>query len=74
MEANTPIPDPEGCGIGQGAACCAYITMGPAGFTCEQETLLGQTLARRAVAGTMTAQALPHTRYPQCQIDRADPS
>lgn len=32
------------CRIGQGAACCRYLTMGPGGWRCEKLTTLRATL------------------------------
>ena len=43
------------CKIGQGAACCRYLTMGSGGWCCEKTTSLKQVLDARAVAGTMVA-------------------
>jgi hypothetical protein len=35
------------CKIGQGAACCRYLTMGAGGFNCEKYTSLGRLLDLR---------------------------
>ena len=43
------------CKIGQGAACCRYLTVGPDGWCCEKTTSLKHILDTRALAGTMIA-------------------
>lgn len=35
------------CRIGQGAECCRYLTLGPAGWSCEKFTALGIFLSVR---------------------------
>jgi hypothetical protein len=43
------------CRIGQGAACCRYLTMSPTGWDCEKKTQLGLVLDARVARGEMTA-------------------
>ena len=45
----------EVCRIGQGEACCRYLTMAPGGWSCEKHTVLSFTLDARAAAGTINA-------------------
>jgi len=59
----------RGCGVGLGRICCAYLTAGPNGFECEQWTVLGQELARRASGGGMGARRLPKSEFPNCQTE-----
>lgn len=42
------------CKIGQRAACCRYLTMGPDGWDCEKQTSLRHVLDARVAQ--MTAQ------------------
>lgn len=60
MTADTPrYPDDAyvkgPCKIGQGAACCRYLTMGPKGWSCEKHGSLQAHLDARVAAGTITA-------------------
>lgn len=43
------------CRIGQGAACCRYLTMSTQGWGCEKHTALKRTLDRRVEVGEMNA-------------------
>jgi hypothetical protein len=43
------------CKIGQGAACCRYLTMGPDGWNCERNASLKATIDERVAAGQFTA-------------------
>ena len=43
------------CKIGQMAACCRYLTMSPAGWSCEKHSPLSVILDRRVEDGTMNA-------------------
>lgn len=45
------------CAIGQGAACCRYLTLGGDGWSCAKHGELRYTLDRRAAAGTMNARS-----------------
>jgi hypothetical protein len=45
----------EVCKLGQGAACCRYLTMGPRGWSCEKHGDLRYYIDDRANAGKMTA-------------------
>ena len=46
------------CRIGQGAACCRYLTMSPAGWSCEKLHPEGKALLdARVAAGNMNARA-----------------
>lgn len=49
------------CKIGQGAACCCYLTMSPKGWSCEKFGQFSQHLKRRAEAGEM------HARSDNCE-------
>jgi len=44
------------CLMGQGAACCRYLTIGAQGWSCEKHSRMGRTLDARVAAKTMTAQ------------------
>lgn len=54
-----PVVDDEHtmkvCKIGQGAACCRYLTMSPSGWSCEKLSMAGTVIDRRVEK--MTAQA-----------------
>jgi hypothetical protein len=62
MIANTPIArvtDEQRdsvCRIGQGAACCRYLTVGVHGFECEKHSDLRSLLDARVAQGDMVAQ------------------
>jgi hypothetical protein len=43
------------CKIGQGAACCRYLTMHPHGWSCEKHGGLRAHLDMRVAAGTIRA-------------------
>lgn len=43
------------CKIGQGHACCRYLTMSPDGWSCEKHTQLALTLDAKVTAGKMIA-------------------
>ena len=43
------------CKIGQGHACCRYLTMGAGGWSCEKRSSLKAALDARVLAETMTA-------------------
>lgn len=45
----------EICKMGQGEACCRYLTAGAGGFHCEKRTALGRILDARVAEGRMTA-------------------
>lgn len=45
----------ETCRIGQGHACCRYLTIGAAGWGCEKITSLKRLLDIKVAAGEMTA-------------------
>lgn len=62
-----PIADPDGCGMGLGSDCCAYLIVS-SGFECARETSLAPTLRAKVAAGHMTAQRLPTEPIPECQI------
>ena len=61
--------DPEPCGIGRGAECCAYLIVGGEGFECGRliPEILGQ-VNQRLAAGTMTARRAPLDQFPDCRI------
>ena len=53
------IPDlhlKEACKIGQGNACCRYLTVGPDGFECAKNTSLKCLLDRRVQKNLIVAQ------------------
>lgn len=43
------------CKIGQDHACCRYLTMHPAGWSCEKHSSMKPYFDRRAAIGAMTA-------------------
>ena len=43
------------CKIGQGAACCRYLTMGPDGFGCEKFTQLAGVIDGKVERGTYSS-------------------
>ena len=43
------------CKVGQGAACCRYLAMGPNGWSCEKHSEMGRYLDQRVAAETMNA-------------------
>lgn len=45
------------CKIGQGAACCRYLSMGGGGWSCLKHSDLKPYLDDRVAKGTMNAQA-----------------
>lgn len=46
----------EVCRIGQGNACCRYLTVGPKGFECAKNTNLKSLFDSRVAENTMVAQ------------------
>ena len=60
IPARPTFPDDEWtrqvCRIGQGQACCRYLTMSPAGWSCEKYGSLKAHLDRRVAANSITAQ------------------
>lgn len=46
------------CKIGQGAACCRYLTMGAGGWSCERKTELAAVIDERVASGTFTAKSV----------------
>jgi hypothetical protein len=46
------------CKVGQGAACCRYLALGPLaiGWMCAKHTALKDTLDERVAEGTLKAQ------------------
>jgi hypothetical protein len=59
--------DGKKCGMGEGAACCAFLVMGTGGFECAQRSELADHLYQRAKAGDMHARRTPESDYPACQ-------
>jgi hypothetical protein len=45
----------ETCKIGQGYECCRYLTMHPAGWSCEKHSEMKKYLDMRVSIGSMTA-------------------
>lgn len=43
------------CKVGQGHACCRYLTMAPDGWSCEKLTATGRYLDSRVAAETIVA-------------------
>lgn len=43
------------CRIGQGAACCRYLTMSPKGWECQKHQSLRGLLDQRVSDGTINA-------------------
>ena len=57
----------KGCGMGEGANCCAYLMAGAKGFECAQRSSLADLLYQRAKAGQMHARRTPEGDFPACQ-------
>ena len=61
MKLNTPLAlvgDDHArtvCKIGQGAACCRYLTVGAHGFECEKHSRLARILDARVLVGAMVS-------------------
>lgn len=72
LPSNTiPVDSAEACGLGEGAACCAFLTMtGGVGFTCEASSSLAPHIRQRVEAGTMTSRYLPEVDAPACHEER----
>ena len=45
------------CKIGQGAACCRYLTIGGNGWSCEKLTAMGRAIDEPDSRARMTAQS-----------------
>jgi len=61
--------EPKDCGIGQGEACCAYLTCGPKGFECGRDSpSIKAVIDSRLGAGTMNAKRAPTAIFPDCQL------
>ena len=61
--AEVPVPIPTRCGVGM-VECCAFLTVGSAGFECERGGPLDHHL--RARASTMRAKRIPVENFPDC--------
>lgn len=60
----------DACGLGKGALCCVYATMGPNGLSCDRFTELGRGhLMHR---NDMGAKRKPTAGYPECKSVAAD--
>jgi hypothetical protein len=57
------IDNPEKCGIGRGAECCIFLTIG-SGFECQRHGELRDYLMSRV----MSAKRNPIEPFPHCQI------
>lgn len=55
------------CGVGEGANCCIFLTVGADGWNCEQRSELADMLYRRAKSGTTSARRTPESDFPSCQ-------
>lgn len=56
----------DACGLGKGAACCVYATIGDGRFQCDRYTALGRNNLR--FARDMGAQRKPVAAYPFCKV------
>lgn len=71
------IDEPWKCGIGEGANCCAFLTV-PSGvaisFACGRtDASLSATIRLRLLRGTMNALYDPgNVPYPECQTKRKE--
>lgn len=63
--------DPFKCGLGESAACCAYLLLGDSGPVCGRETDIKPVIEARVAEGSMKAIRLPVQPYPACQEERA---
>ena len=60
------VPKPERCGMGRGAECCIFLTLGPEGWACARHGPMDYTLRKRRE--TMNAQRMPEEAYPSCMV------
>jgi hypothetical protein len=56
-----------GCGMGEGANCCIFLTASAKGFECEQRSQMADFLYRRARSGQSVARRTPESDFPLCQ-------
>lgn len=64
----TPIPDFQGCGVGRGAECCVFFTVGAHGACCERWGPLHKLIVKRHPA--MIAKRMPVEPWPACMVFR----
>jgi len=66
------ISEPQLCGMGEGAQCCAFLVAGGDGFECGRASDgMAQLIRERLSAGTMNAQYDPlDLPFPKCQSER----
>lgn len=63
------IKSPQGCGVGRGAECCAYLLAGAKGFECGRvDPELKAYIEGRVQRGTYNAKRLPVEPFNECQI------
>jgi len=68
MRVMLTADEAKGCGIGEGAACCAYLLAGGDGFECGQgDILVSPVIEARVRSGQFTARRLPTLPFPACQ-------
>lgn len=56
-----------GCGIGEGAACCAFLLFDMDGFECGRATKAEPVIRQRVADGLWTSRRLPAAPFPMCQ-------
>jgi hypothetical protein len=52
MQIGNDIHVNDTCRIGQGPACCRYLTADAAGYSCEKTSPIGRVIDARVAAGT----------------------
>lgn len=71
IQPPVPLPNPQACGLGKGAECCAYLVLGAGGFDCGRvDSALVAAIKKRLAAGTFNAKRDPTEPYPKCQAFR----
>ena len=64
----TPVPDFQGCGVGRGAECCVYFTVGAEGACCERWGPMHNLLVAKQPG--MRAKRMPVEPWPACMAFR----
>ncbi len=59
----------RGCGVGEGADCCAYLVIDGDGFKCARSSATAEEIRWRVAAGAFTSQRLPQGPLLACQSE-----
>lgn len=62
------VPDPDGCGIGMGARCCAYLVVGEGGTQRSTPEWRQAMRSRHVDTGTMVSVRRPTEPLFDCQL------